>query len=145
VYQWIGGDEPSDVASAAREQVDAGFTALKMNATPEIERVDNPATVEAAATRLREVREAVGPEVDIGVDFHGRVTKPMVKRLASAMEPYEPMFIEEPVLPEHNDALPALAAHTDIPIATGERMYSRWDYKEVFEDGAVDVIQPDLS
>ncbi|MCJ0620691.1 galactonate dehydratase [Haloarcula hispanica] len=145
VYQWIGGDEPSDVANAAREQVDAGFTALKMNATPEIERVDNPATVEAAATRLREVREAVGPEVDIGVDFHGRVTKPMVKRLASAMEPYEPMFIEEPVLPEHNDALPALAAHTDIPIATGERMYSRWDYKAVFEDGAVDVIQPDLS
>ncbi len=51
VYQWIGGDEPSDVASAAQEQVDAGFTALKMNATPEIERVDNPATVEAAATR----------------------------------------------------------------------------------------------
>jgi len=145
VYQWIGGDEPSDVADAAREQVDAGFTALKMNATPEIERVDTPATVEAAATRLREVREAVGPEVDIGVDFHGRVTKPMVKRLASAMEPYDPMFIEEPVLPEHNDALPALAAHTDIPIATGERMYSRWDYKEVFEDGAVDVIQPDLS
>ncbi len=145
MYQWIGGDEPSDVASAAQEQVDAGFTALKMNATPEIERVDNPATVEAAATRLREVREAVGPEVDIGVDFHGRVSKPMGKRLASALEPYEPMFIEEPVFPEHNDVLPAIAHHTTIPIATGERMYSRWDFKQVFENGAVDLVQPDLS
>ncbi|QIO24276.1 galactonate dehydratase [Haloarcula sp. JP-L23] len=145
VYQWIGGDRPSDVAEQAREQVDAGFTALKMNATPEIERIDDPATVEAAVTRLAEVREAVGDEVDIGVDFHGRVTKPMAKRLAKALEPHEPMFIEEPVLPEHNEALPDIAAHTTIPIATGERMFSRWDYKEVFEDGAVDLIQPDLS
>ena len=145
VYQWIGGDRPSEVADEAAGMVDAGFTALKMNATEELERVDDPRSVEDAVDRLRQVREAVGPEVDIGVDFHGRVTKPMAKRLASALEPYEPMFIEEPVLPEHNDALPAIAAHTTIPIATGERMYSRWDFKEVFEDGAVDVIQPDVS
>ncbi|WP_324761028.1 galactonate dehydratase [Haloarcula montana] len=145
VYQWIGGDRPSDVADQAATKVDAGFTALKMNATEEIERVDNPAAVEAAVNRLREVREAVGTDVDIGVDFHGRVSKSMAKRLAKALEPYEPMFIEEPVLPEHNDALPGIAAHTTIPIATGERMYSRWDFKEVFEDGTVDVIQPDLS
>ena len=145
VYQWIGGDRPSEVADEARQRVDAGLTAVKMNGTAELERIDNPAAVEAAANRLREVREAVGDEVDIGVDFHGRVSKPMAKRLAKALEPYEPMFIEEPVLPEHNDALPEIAQHTTIPIATGERMYSRWDFKEVFEDGAVDVIQPDLS
>ncbi|MFC7187760.1 galactonate dehydratase [Halorubrum yunnanense] len=145
VYQWIGGDRPSDVAEQAREQVDAGFTALKMNATEEIERVDDPATVDAAATRLREVREAVGDEVGIGVDFHGRVSKPMAKRLVEALAPYDPMFVEEPVLSGNNDALPEIAAHTTTPIATGERMYSRWDFKEVFEDGAVDVIQPDLS
>ena len=145
VYQWIGGDRPSEVADEAETKVEAGFTALKMNATAEIERVDDPATVEAAVNRLREVREAVGDEVDIGVDFHGRVSKPMAKRLAKALEPYEPMFIEEPVLPEHNDALPQIAEHTTTPIATGERMYSRWDFKQVFENGAVDVIQPDLS
>ena len=145
VYQWIGGDRPSEVADQAKEKVDAGFTALKMNATAEIERIDTPATVEAAATRLEKVREAVGNDIDIGVDFHGRVSKPMAKRLAKAFEPYEPMFIEEPVLPEHNDALEDIVAHTSIPIATGERMYSRWDLKEVFEDGTVDVIQPDLS
>src|SRR6056297_1091083 len=145
VYQWIGGDRPSEVAEQAEQKVDAGFSALKMNATAEIERIDNPAAVQAAANRLREVREAVGNEVDIGVDFHGRVTKAMAKRMAKALEPHEPMFIEEPVLPDHNEALPDIAAHTTIPIATGERMFSRWDYKDILADGAVDIIQPDLS
>lgn len=124
VYQWAGGDRPEGVA-------DAGFSALKMNAMSERRRIDTPATV--------------GPDVDIGIDFHGRVAKSMVKRLAGALEPNDPFFIEEPVLPEQNEFLPHLASHTSIPIATGERMYSRWDFKEVFESGAVDVIQPDLS
>jgi galactonate dehydratase len=145
VYQWIGGDRPADVGAAAAEQVEAGFTALKMNATPELRRVDNPRAVQDAVDRLARVREAVGDEVDVGVDFHGRVAKSMAKRLVSALEPYEPFFVEEPVLPEHSDALPAIAEHTSTPIATGERMFSRWDFKEVFEQGVVDVIQPDLS
>jgi galactonate dehydratase len=145
VYQWIGGDDPSDVAEQAREKVDAGFTALKMNGTPAVESLDSPATVDAAADRMREVREAVGNEVDVGVDFHGRVSKSMAKRLIAALEPYDPFFIEEPVLPEHNDALADIRAATTIPIATGERMYSRWDFKQVFESNAVDLIQPDLS
>jgi len=145
VYQWIGGDRPADVADQAEAKVDAGFSALKMNAVPELQRVDTPTTIQAAKDRLREVREVVGDDIDIGIDFHGRVSKPMAKRLAKELEPLEPMFIEEPVLPEHNDVLPEIAAHTTIPIATGERMYSRWDYKEIFEDNCVDIIQPDLS
>ncbi|QPV61646.1 galactonate dehydratase [Halosimplex litoreum] len=145
VYQWVGGDRPADVAEQAAEKVDAGFTALKMNATSELRRVDTPAAVDAAADRLGAVREAVGDEVDVGVDFHGRVAKSMAKRLAAALEPHDPFFVEEPVLPEHNDALPRIAEHTTTPIATGERMYSRWDFKEVFEQGTVDVVQPDLS
>jgi len=145
VYQWVGGDRPADVGDAAAEKVDRGFTALKMNATPEFRRVESPAAVEAAVDRVREVRDRVGPEVGIGVDFHGRVAKSMARRLAGALDPYDPMFVEEPVLPEHNDALPEIAAHTSTPIATGERMYSRWEFKRVFEQGAVDVVQPDLS
>ena len=145
VYQWVGGDRPEGVAQAAEEKVEEGFTALKMNATAELRRIDTPGAVDAARERIATVREAVGPEIDIGVDFHGRVSKPMAKRLTQALEPYEPMFVEEPVLPEHNDWLPELAAKTSIPIATGERMYSRWDFKQVFENGSVDVIQPDLS
>jgi len=143
VYQWIGGDRPEGVADAAREKVEAGFTALKMNATPEMRRVDSPAAVEAAADRLGAVREAVGDEVDIGVDFHGRVARSMARRLAEALEPHEPMFIEEPVLPEHNDALPEIAASTTTPIATGERLFSRFDFTGILD--TVDVIQPDVS
>jgi galactonate dehydratase len=145
VYQWIGGDRPADVGAAAARKVDDGFTALKMNGTAEMRRIDSPAAVRDAADRLAEVREAVGDDVDIGVDFHGRVAKSMAKRLAAALEPHEPMFIEEPVLPEHNDALPEIARHTTIPIATGERLYSRWDFKPLLEQGVVDLIQPDLS
>jgi galactonate dehydratase len=145
VYQWIGGDRPAGVAKAAAEKVDAGFTALKMNATAELRRIDTPQAVDDAVERLSQVREAVGPTVDVGVDFHGRVSKPMAKRLANAFEPHDPFFLEEPVLPEHNDALPEIAQHTTTPIATGERMFSRWDFKDVFEQGVVDVVQPDLS
>jgi galactonate dehydratase len=145
VYQWIGGDRPADVAEQAREQVAAGFTALKMNAVPETRRVENPAAVEAAVDRLGAVREAVGDEVDIGVDFHGRVAKSQAKKLAATLEVHDPFFVEEPVAPGHEDALPEISNHTSTPIATGERLYSRWDFKELFEDGAVDVIQPDLS
>ncbi|RRJ32208.1 galactonate dehydratase [Halocatena pleomorpha] len=145
VYQWIGGDEPSEVGRAAREKVDAGFTALKMNGTATVRHIDTPAVVDDAVQRLAEVRDAVGESVDIAVDFHGRVSKSMAKRLVEALDPYDPMFIEEPVLPEHEEALPALAACTTTPIATGERMFSRWDFKDLLEQGVVDLIQPDLS
>lgn len=145
VYQWIGGDRPADVGNAASEKVEEGFSALKMNATSELRHIDTPAAVDAAQERLAQVRESVGNDVDIGVDFHGRVSTPMAKRLAAALEPYEPFFIEEPVLPEHTEELVELSRQTTIPIATGERLYSRWDFKQVFESGSVDVIQPDLS
>ncbi|PSP32800.1 galactonate dehydratase [Halobacteriales archaeon QH_10_67_22] len=145
VYQWVGGDRPADVADRAREQVEAGFTALKMNATAEFRRIESPAAVDHVVERLGAVREAVGDEVDVAVDFHGRVAKSMAKQLAAALEVHDPMFVEEPVPPGHEDALPAIAAHTSTPIATGERLYSRWEFKEVLEDDAVDVVQPDLS
>lgn len=145
VYSWIGGDRPAEVGQAARAQVAAGFTALKMNAAPEMEYIDSFGKVELAVARIGAVREAVGIEVGIGVDFHGRVHKGMAKVLAKELEPFHPMFIEEPVLPEHNEALREIAAHTTIPIATGERMFSRWDFKRLLQDGIVDIIQPDVS
>ena len=144
-YTWIGGDRPSDVAEQARERLDAGFSAVKMNATEEVQRVDSQAVVEAAADRVAAVREAVGDDLDVALDFHGRVAKPMAKRLAEAVEPHDPFFVEEPVLAEQNEALPALAEHTTTPIATGERLYTRTDFKHALEQGAVDVVQPDLA
>jgi galactonate dehydratase len=145
VYSWIGGDRPNDVGLAALEKKNAGFTAIKMNATEEMQIIDSFEKIDQVLHRVAAIREAVGNNFGIGVDFHGRVHKPMAKVLAKELEPYRLMFIEEPVLSEHNEALREIAAHTTIPIATGERMYSRWDFKTLLNDGYVDIIQPDLS
>jgi galactonate dehydratase len=145
VYSWIGGDRPADVGAAAKAMAGQGFTAVKMNATEELQYVDSHRHVDQAVARIAAVREAVGHDMGIGIDFHGRVHKPMAKVLARALEPFHPMFIEEPVLPENNEALREIAHHTTIPIATGERMFSRWDFKELLAGGYVDIIQPDVS
>ncbi|GAA3407672.1 galactonate dehydratase [Paenibacillus hodogayensis] len=145
VYCWIGGDRPSDVGEAAKRQVEAGFTAVKMNATEEMHYIDSHVKVEAAIARIAAIREAVGQDIGIGIDFHGRVHKSMAKILVKELEPYRPMFIEEPVLPENNEALREIARYTSCPIATGERMYTRWGFKELLAQGIVDIIQPDLS
>lgn len=145
VYSWIGGDRPADVGRAAKDVVNAGFTAVKMNGTEELQYVDSYEKIDQVVERIATVREAVGKGIGIGIDFHGRVHKPMAKILAKELEPYRPMFIEEPVLPENNEALRDIANSTHIPIATGERMFSRWDFKSLLADGYVDIIQPDVS
>ncbi|MDF2646367.1 MAG: galactonate dehydratase [Paenibacillus sp.] len=145
VYSWIGGDRPSDVGQAATQQVAAGFTAVKMNATEEMHYIDSISKVDEAIARIAAVREAVGKDVGIGIDFHGRVHKSMAKIIVKELEQYRPMFIEEPVLPENNEALKEIARYTSCPIATGERMYTRWGFKELLAQGIVDIIQPDLS
>lgn len=145
VYSWIGGDRPSETAAAAKAAVARGFTAVKMNGTDEMQYVDTYDKVERCLANVAAVRDAVGPNVGIGVDFHGRVHKPMAKVLMKELDPYRLMFIEEPVLSEHYDALKELAHLTSIPIALGERLYSRWDFKRVLAEGYVDIIQPDPS
>jgi galactonate dehydratase len=145
VYSWIGGDRPSDVGKAAKDIVDNGFTAVKMNGTEELQYIDTFEKIDQVIERVAAIREAVGKYVGIGVDFHGRVHKPMAKILVKELEPYRLMFIEEPVLPENNEALREIAKYTSTPIATGERMFSRWDFKSLLSDGYVDIIQPDLS
>ena len=145
VYSWIGGDRPADTAAMAAECAARGFTAVKMNGTEEVQYVDTHAKVDAAVARVRAVREALGPHFGIAVDFHGRVHRPMAKVLAKELDPYDLMFIEEPVLSEHAEALREVANHCSAPIALGERLYSRWDFKRVLADGYVDVVQPDPS
>lgn len=145
VYSWIGGDRPNDILEHAKIAHDNGFTAIKMNATEELQIIDSFSKVENVLERVAIIRENLDKDFGIGIDFHGRVHKPMAKILAKELEQYHPMFIEEPVLPENNEALREIARHTTIPIATGERMYSRWDFKKLLADGYVDIIQPDLS
>jgi galactonate dehydratase len=145
VYAWIGGDDPAEVAQRAKERVSEGYTAMKMNAGGALEWIDTPDKVEDAAARLASAREAVGPKVGIGIDFHGRVHKGMAKALIKALEPYSPMFIEEPVLSENIETFVELGRLTTVPIATGERLYTRWGFKELLARGGVDILQPDLS
>lgn len=145
VYSWIGGDRPSDVANAAKEKQAQGFTAIKMNATEELQYVDSYEKIDAVLERVDSIRRATGRGFGIAIDFHGRVHRPMAKVLAKKLEQFDPMFIEEPVLCDNWEAFPEIAAACNIPIATGERLFSRWDFKKLLSVGGVDIIQPDLS
>lgn len=145
VYSWIGGDRPSEVGKTALEAAETGFTAIKMNGTEELQYIDSHKKIDELLERVAAIRESCGPNFDIGIDFHGRVHKPMAKVMVKELEQFRPMFIEEPVLSENIEALREITKHTTIPIATGERMYSRWDFKPLLQAGYVDIIQPDLS
>lgn len=145
VYCWIGGERPDEVVKAAKEKQEQGFKAIKMNACEEMNYIDDYAKVEGVLHRVAGIREACGKNFGIALDFHGRVHKPMAKVLAKELDCYHLMFIEEPVLCENYEAFREIAAYTSAPIATGERLFTRWDFKKIFEQGVVNIIQPDLS
>ncbi len=145
VYSWVGGDRPHDVGAAAKEKMDQGFTAVKMNATEELQFIDTYEKLDEVLERVAAIRQSCGKYFGIAVDFHGRVHKPMAKILAKKLEEFDPMFIEEPVLCENMEEFPEIARACNIPIATGERLFSRYDFKRLLKIGGVDIIQPDLS
>lgn len=145
MYCWVGGDRQTDLENAAKKKRDEGFQAIKMNACAELAWIDSYKKVKEVVRNVSLVQKAVGDELSIGLDCHGRVHKGMAKQLLQALEDVHPFFVEELVLSENNDALKALYPYTSIPIATGERMYSRWDFKSILSEGVVDIIQPDLS
>lgn len=144
VYSWVGGDDPDAVAEQARERIAAGFSAVKMNGSGVLAPIASAAATDEVVARAAAVREAIGPANDFSVDLHGRASTAMARRLLPLLEPYRPLFVEEPVLPEHRANLAAIVASTPVPIATGERLFSRWDFREAFEAG-IAVAQPDLS
>ena len=145
VYGHVGGRTPQALAESARKLREQGFTAVKTSPFQAVRFVESSAFVDAAVARIAALREAVGKEVDIGIDFHGRVSPAMAIQLARAFEPFHPMFIEEPCLPENVDAMAAIARSTPVPIATGERLFTKWGFREVLEKQAASILQPDLS
>jgi galactonate dehydratase len=144
VYAWIGGDRPADLAAQARALVAAGFTAMKMNGSADLAPIDTPAATAAIVQRVAAVREAIGDQHDVVVDFHGRMSTAMSRRLLPLLEPLHPLFVEEPVLPEFSRDLRQLTCATTVPLAVGERLYSRWDFRDVLSTG-IAVAQPDVS
>ncbi|PTT88434.1 galactonate dehydratase [Pelomonas sp. HMWF004] len=145
VYSWVGGDRPADVIRDIKRLREGGFDTFKMNGTEELAIVDSARKVDEAVARIAEIRAAFGNDIEFGIDFHGRVAAPMAKPLLRALEPYRPLFVEEPVLAEQAEQYPRLAEYTSIPLAAGERMFSRFDFKRVFQAGGISIVQPDLS
>jgi galactonate dehydratase len=145
VYGWVGGDRPAQVAEHVAAQVEAGLTAIKMNGGAQLTHLPTQGESREVFDRARVAREVLGPDRDLAIDFHGRVSAPAARRLIAGLAEYHPLFVEEPVLPENNHAtLARLVAGTDVPIATGERLFSRWEVLPVLQAG-IAVIQPDVA
>jgi len=144
-YRWVGGDRPADIIAQINDHLANGFDTFKFNGTEEFRPLDNARAVDAAVAKVAEIRAAFGDRISFGIDFHGRVSVPMARVLLRELEPYRPLFVEEPVLAEQAESYPRLAAATSIPLAAGERMYSRFEFKSVLERGGIAIVQPDLS
>ncbi|MDR1828054.1 MAG: galactonate dehydratase [Methylobacteriaceae bacterium] len=144
-YSWVGGDRPSEVIAGIKKLQQIGFDTFKLNGCNELAPIDNSRKVDAAVAIANEIRGAFGSDIEFGLDFHGRVSAPMAKVLIRELEPCRPLFIEEPVLAEQCEYYARLAGATHIPIAAGERMFSRFEFKRVLEGGGVAILQPDLS
>ena len=144
-YCWVGGDRPGEVIEGIHRARAMGFDTVKMNGTEEFAMVESHAAVDRALEKFALIRAEFGSTIDFGIDFHGRVSMPMAKVLLRELEPLRPLFVEEPVLAEQCEYYPRLAESTSIPLAAGERMYSRFDFKRLFEAGGISILQPDVS
>ena len=145
VYGSVSGPTPEQYSDNARLALQQGYTALKLTPFPDPVRfLEPPAIIDAVVERVAAVRQAVGPQVDVAVDFHRAASPAMAKLLLKELEPLKPLFVEEPTHPENTDALLEITRSTTIPIATGERHTTRWGFRELVEKKAAAILQPDI-
>ncbi|WP_353827695.1 galactonate dehydratase [Agromyces sp. SYSU T0242] len=144
MYGHARGQGVEDFVDAALRAQRSGMSAIKFGLDGPVAGVDTPDYVARQVARVAAVREAVGPTFDIALDFHGRTTPAMAKRLIAKLDDLDPMFVEEPCLPENVDAMADVAASTTVPIAAGERVFTKWGFRELLEKRAVAIVQPDL-
>jgi len=142
-YCWIGGDRPSGLVESVKEMQAKGYDAVKFNICSELQIVDSYKKIDGIVKQLDELRSAVGVDMDLAFDFHGRVHEPMAKVLLHELEYLRPIFVEDAVVSAQVDAMANLARSTSIPLTIGERLHSRYDFKQVFEKRAASVINPD--
>ncbi len=146
LYGWVDVATTGDyVETAAKLAAEHRFTAFKCTVTEAMRPLESKASLEAAAARFSELRARLGDQVDLGVDLHGRCSPAVSRQLAKLLEPAHPLFLEEPVLGDDPAALRSLAAATTIPLATGERLYTRWQFQDLIATRAVAVVQPDVA
>ncbi len=155
VYELLGGPTRSKVRVYAhvktpedvKKGIAAGFTAFKTG--PQFRRkypryVENPSEVGYAIEQFAALRKAAGDTIDIAIDFHGKISPALAKMLIKGLEPYAPMFVEEPINCQNHDVMAEIARGTHLPIATGERVFTKWGFREVLEKQAATILQPDL-
>ncbi len=146
VYLGVSGSTPREVADSAKRAQDLGFTAVKMAPhPPDAEKLPWDQVLRGTAARLAAVRKAVGDDMDVGLDPHARIFEPVrALQMAQAVEPYRPMFFEEPLRPENIVAMGRLRRKIPVPIATGEMLYTKYEFRDVIAEEAADILQPDL-
>ncbi|TCM48137.1 galactonate dehydratase [Kribbella sp. VKM Ac-2568] len=144
VYAWVGGDEPAEIADQVAAQLDAEMTAVKMNASGRIQPSPSLAEINEIVSRLAAARSVLGDSRDVAIDLHGRVGVAAARRILHSVEELHPLFVEEPVLPEHLHHLPEVISSSTVPVALGERLYNRSEFVPALDAG-VAVVQPDVS
>ena len=147
VYAHCHGATTEEASQRARDLVAEGYTALKTGVVGgrPARIIETPGFIGRVVDRFAAIREAAGPEVDIAIDFHGAVSPQTAGLLIKALEPFQPMFIEEPVQCQNVDIMADLARKTHLPIATGERIFTKWGFREILEKRAASILQPDIS
>ena len=138
------GYPPDEMIDLALQRIEEGYTALKYSIIPPIEFLENKVNLTVHIERFARLRQAIGDGVELAIDFHGRVSPALAVRLARELEQFYPMFIEEPCTPENLNGLRAISRQTCIPIATGERIFTKWGFRDLLDMGVVSIIQPDV-
>lgn len=154
IYELLGGPTRNRIRVYAhasspqsiRRRMREGFRSFKTGVSKRrpARIVETKGFIDQAVESFAALREAGGPEVDIAIDFHGAISPQTAKLLVKALEPYQPMFIEEPVQCQNVDVMAQIARGTHLPIATGERIFTKWGFREILEKGAASILQPDL-
>ena len=133
---------PDDI----RKRKSEGYTVIKTGLAHEhpANIVENPRFIKHAVDSFAALRDAGGSDMDIGIDFHGNISPQTAKVIIKELEPYQPMFIEEPAQAQNADVMADIAHGTHLPIATGERIFTKWGFRELLEKKAASILQPDL-
>lgn len=143
MYPHIQGTTKEEMIESAKHRKSQGFQAVKCALDYPARFVENKQFVTGFLDKFAAVRQVLGDDIDVAIDFHGRVSPAMAIRLCKELEPLYPMFVEEPVLPESPEDIARVSAATSIPIAAGERVFTKWGFRELLEKHAVSVVQPD--
>lgn len=143
-YGRFDGDTPEAAVEHALAETATGLTALKGDPFGHTGIFPSAESEADSIAKIKAVREAVGPSVELLVECHGRLSPGAAIRFANAIEEFRPYVFEEPVPPQNVDAMAKVAAATSVPLATGERLYTKWDFVELLEKQVVSLIQPDI-